>query len=62
LLVCNSSEKKFQVINSITGNEVWNSEKIHSSLAYAADWSKNSIVTASFYDKIVCFWNNEEIN
>ena len=60
LLLCNSSEKKFQIVDSSLDKELWNSGDGHDSLAYAADWGKASIITASFYDKKICYWGKEE--
>lgn len=56
VLLCNSSEKKFQVVDSTLAKEGWNSGQKHDSLAYAADWGRGSLITASFYDKKVCLW------
>ena len=35
---------------------VWDSGNTHTSLAYAADWNRELIVTGSFYDQKVAFW------
>lgn len=56
IILCNSSENRFQVVDSGLKNELWNSEEGHGSLAYAADWKGTDIVAASFYDKTLCYW------
>ena len=56
LLLCNSSENKFQIVDCKLEKELWNSGKVHESLAYAADWNQTDLITASFYDKKLCYW------
>ena len=57
IIICNSSENKFQVVDNQESKELWNSKNGHKSLAYAADWVGKDIITASFYDKTVCYWS-----
>jgi WD40 repeat protein len=56
ILLCNSSENKFQIVDDSLGKELWNSGTVHGSLAYAADWKEQDLVTASFYDRKLCYW------
>jgi hypothetical protein len=56
VILCNSSENKFQVVD-MNNKELWNSGETHKSLAYAADWNGKDLVTASFYDKKLCYWS-----
>ena len=58
-ILCNSSEKKFQVVNR-NNKELWNSGESHSSLAYAADWQGSDIIAASFYDKKLCYYSSNK--
>ena len=61
ILLCNSSENKFQIVDQTLSVELWNSGTgHHTSLAYAADWSGDHLLTASFYDKKMCLWGKGE--
>ena len=55
MILCNSSEKIFQVVKG--EEELWRSGDQHKSLAYAADWRGEDLITGSFYDKMVCYWS-----
>lgn len=56
ILLCISSDNKYEVISRDTFDKKYEISG-HESLAYAGDWNATHILTASFYDKLMCLWN-----
>lgn len=57
LLLCMSSENKYEVVVKEESPQKLYEIGGHASLAYAADWNASQILTASFYDRLLCLWS-----